>query len=261
MVKEEQMSKLTLGVVTIATNIYIDYWEAMVLSLESKFDENETCVVHVFTDQTEKARKIKRTLKKIRVEIYEIPPYGWPDATIRRYEIFTKFAEAIKEDVIMHLDADMIIVEDIFQDITELVQEKGICLVAHPGFWNNSPTLLNQVRFFLKNERAGQGSWEYRRNSTAFVQKELRKVYVCGGIWAGKRENFFKLTSELHLAVEADSKNSVMAIWHDESHLNKWASENEFHLLPPSFCFVNEYEHLSSLHPKVIAVTKKEKTR
>ena len=255
------MTEVSLGIVTIATNIYIKYWESMVLSLESKIGEGEECVAHVFTDQREQAQKIKETLRKVRVEIHDIPAYKWPDATIRRYEVFTKFSSEIRQDVIMHLDADMLFAENIFWEITQSVRQNGISLVSHPGFWNKQLNLRAVVKNFFQQAKTESGSWEDRKISTAYVPPELRKVYVCGGIWAGAHEAFFKLTAKLDIAVEIDRKNGVMAVWHDESHLNKWASENDYSLLSPSYCFVNEYAHLKSLKPKVIALTKNDKTR
>ena len=108
---------------------------------------------------------------------------------------------------------------------------------------------------------SSRGSWEDNKLSTAFVSRENRKQYVCGGTWMGRRIELFELIENLKVAVEVDFANGVVAKWHDESHLNRWAAFNDFNLLDPSFCYVNEYRHLSDLEAKIIAVTKEVRTR
>ena len=254
-------SNISIGVLSIATNINIDYWEKMVISFDNKIQPDQKCSVHVFSDQVERAKEVANKLANLSVRVYEIPPYKWPDATIRRYEIFSKFSNDIDETILMHLDADMIILENIFLDFSTFDEEKEIFLVAHPGYWNVDVSVLNRIKAFLRRTKPVRGSWETRVESQAFVEANLRKSYVCGGIWAGKRDAFFALTEELANAVEIDRTNSIMAVWHDESHLNKWASQHDYLLLTPEYCFVGEYRHLRGLKPKVVAVTKDERTR
>lgn len=251
----------TLGVLTIATNIYIDYWEDMVISLDSKLDIGQTCVAHVFTEQIERANSVAKKLKRLSVQVHEIQGYRWPDATIRRYEVFSKHSNLIHEDVVMHLDADMIILENVFSELIHSVQKKDVALIAHPGFWNRKISPIVRLKAMLTRSELTNGSWESRPESEAFVDPISRKTYVCGGIWLGKNKAIFKLIKQLSKSVELDRSNSIMAIWHDESHLNQWASKNDFVLLSPEFCFVSEYDHLKDLKPKVLAVTKKIKTR
>ena len=161
----------------------------------------------------------------------------------------------------MHLDADMIILENVFNNLIDAVREKDIALISHPGFWNRKISPIIRLKSFLTRSKLTNGSWETRPESKAYVEPIFRKSYVCGGIWLGKNRAVFKLIDQLSKSVEIDRNNSIMAVWHDESHLNQWASENDFLLLSPEFCFVNEYEHLKDLKPKVLAVTKKIMTR
>lgn len=256
-----RLDSTSLGILTVATNIYIDYWRNMVLSLDKRIEKNQNCVVHIFTDQPEKAKLIQAELVNLQVQIHVIPSYGWPDATIRRYEIFSNFASNIGEKVLMHLDADMLVVENFFDEITSIAQQGSMILVAHPGFWNKKVNIKRRVIQFLLGLSSQTGSWEQRKESEAFVERKMRKAYVCGGAWAGNRNIFFEMVDKLSDSVAQDSNNGVTAVWHDESHLNKWASENKFLQLSPSYCYVMEYKHLKGLTPKIIAVTKEARTR
>ena len=251
----------SLGILTIATNIYIEYWEEMVLSLEEHLLDGQKCVAHIFTEQTERASNFAQKLSKVSVEIHTIPPYKWPDATIRRYEVFAKYADLIKQDVLMHLDADMLILENVFENIIHFAMESDVVLIAHPGFWNRKFPLLSRVKALVFQSTPLNGSWETHPESQAFVNPKHRKPYVCGGIWFGKRAAILALINQAAEAVEIDRDNSVMAVWHDESHLNHWASKNHFLMLSPEYCYVREYDHLKDLKPKVLAVTKKIQTR
>lgn len=233
----------------------------MVESLQRNYNSNATCVLHIFTDQVEKALEIGNCVKKFDIQVHEIPPYGWPDATLRRYEIFHKFREKLNQDILMYLDADMLIRDDVIDEIVNAVSVDEIALVAHPGFWNLEHSWMRKFKNLVKKEVNSNGSWETREESLAYVPRELRKKYVCGGVWVGKRESLLKMIESLAINVELDRSNGVEAVWHDESHLNAWAARNEFLLLSPRFCYVNEYVHLSELKPGILAVTKTKRTR
>jgi hypothetical protein len=260
----------SIGVMTVATNIYIEYWKDMVTSLDMNVPKDFSISAHIFTDQPELAYEIGKTLINVNVVIHEIPGYRWPEATLLRYKIFADAAGLLIEEILMHLDADMLIASDFTESVCDALQTKDIALVSHPGFWFPNDVksifrLKHPIRQVIlrtfKKIRGRNGSWEVNQNSSAFVLKENRKQYVCGGTWFGRNRSIKLMLSELADQVQVDLERSVVAVWHDESHLNAWASRNEYLLLDPSFCFVNEYTHLSNLQPLIVAVTKDAKTR
>jgi hypothetical protein len=251
----------SLGIVTVETNIYINYWKDMVLSLDSNISKEQQCTAHVFTDQVQIAEDTRKLLKRIKVEIHEIPAYGWPDATLRRYEIFAKYADKLNQKVLMHLDADMLFLRNVYDEIVDSVSRQEIALIAHPGYWRGRSALSERIQNSLKIASKPRGSWEEREISKAYVPEGSRKTYVCGGVWIGKQLPFLKMINELYADVELDRMNGVEAKWHDESHLNRWATQNNFNMLPPELCYVREYAHLKALNPGILAVTKIAKTR
>jgi hypothetical protein len=185
-----------------------------------------------------------------------------------RYLIIDKFKEQYFEDILMHLDADMLICENFIDSIRfdELIG--GIGLVSHPGFWR--PRGVTRVRLYLRFPKrlltdiqrvflfGGLGTWETRKNSSAYVRRWDRRNYVCGGVWLGVRSNFSSLVSTCASNNELDLARGEMAIWHDESHLNWWAAQNEFTLLSPSYCFDPTYPQLASLPKLIQAVDKRQ---
>jgi hypothetical protein len=251
----------SIGILTVATNIYVDYWINMVRSLDKNLTSGQLCTVHVFTDQPDKAIAIQSELVNLRVFPHLIPAYGWPDATIRRYEIINEFASEINESVLMHLDADMLVMDNFFEEIISIAEQNRMMLVSHPGFWNKKISIRQKLRARINGSKATLGSWETRQESLAYVEPRAQTNYVCGGVWAGPREIFFEAIEALAEAVSIDRENGIIAVWHDESHLNNWASRNDYIRITPAYCFVEEYAHLAGLKPKILAVTKEVRTR
>jgi hypothetical protein len=237
----------------------------MVLSTSSMKSQN-LVTFHVFTDMVEEVSQFQKKYPNFKVVLHPIPSFGWPEASLYRYKIIGACASKLSEDILMHLDADMLVVSFETSDLDSTNWKGGIALVAHPGFWRpeilqriklytNYPGLLiRDFKMYLKN--GGLGSWCTDAKSAAFVVRALRKNYVCGGTWFGTRKSFLRMVSELESSVNLDEGNQLMAKWHDESHLNKWASKNEYALLSPSFCYDPTYPQLKGLKEVIRAVDK-----
>lgn len=267
-----QISSQSLGVLTVATNIYIDYWREMASSFNANSKLSDNIVLHVFTNQISEVELVKTELKNVRVVGHEIPNYHWPEATLLRYRIIDSFAEELSEDLLMHLDADMIVNQSPLTIVQNALINSQICLVSHPGYWRPK-TLLGRANFYRQNlgllfndirmilKIGGLGSWETDKESTANVPRRYRRNYVCGGTWFGKRISFLKMVSELSQNVAIDLKHDRIAIWHDESHLNSWASQNSHFTIDPELCFVSDYPQLQGLNAVITAVDKKIATR
>jgi hypothetical protein len=52
-------------------------------------------------------------------------------------------------------------------------------------------------------------------------------VYYQGCLWGGKVPDVLEMIEELESRVNEDLKNNVIAVWHDESHMNKYFIENK----------------------------------
>ena len=205
----------SLGVLTVATNIYINYWREMAISFDMNCKPSDNVVLHVFTNQLDFVERVKTELRNVFVVGHEIPNYVWPEATLLRYQIFDEAAEKLLEDVLMHLDADMLINKSPLETIIKTSMTDQVCLVSHPGYWRpkafatranfyrkNVTYLLNDLRMTLKT--GGLGSWETDKNSSAYVPRSYRRNYVCGGTWFGQRVHFLKMVSELSRSVTVD---------------------------------------------------------
>lgn len=257
----------SLGVFTVATNDYLQHWMKMVTSFDKQISKQVRCKFYVFTDQPSAALEHAKTLTAgSSVKIIEVPNYGWPEATILRFDLISSVCEQAQEDVLMHLDADMFVHKPLEVDFLTASDSYGIFAVAHPGFYKSflkkqklDGCITRSSRGLVKKWPgiSVKGAWETRTGvSEAYVPPSLRKVYVCGAVWGGKRDRFVPMVRALRDAVARDTRSGEMAIWHDESHLNRWMSENPFELLNPKYCWADPWSRSDGLECIIEAINK-----
>jgi hypothetical protein len=257
-----------LNIVSIATNKYLDYWKNQARSIDNHLAPDTTCTLFLYTDQPLDARIFAKGLNRIQVEIFSIPSYGWPDATLLRYRlILDKSQTWAGDEILVYLDADMLAVSSISYKDFNQNEQLGVTLVHHPGFYR--PLGYSKIKFYLAHPKVaiqdlftrvasgGLGAWESRSSSTAFVKRKHRKGYFCGGIWWGTASEIVSLCESLVSRIDLDSARNVLAIWHDESHLNWWATTHPHQTASPAYCFVSQYPALDTLSPKIVAVDKR----
>lgn len=64
------------------------------------------------------------------------------------------------------------------------------------------------------------------------------EYYVAGGLNGGKQAAFLAMCETLANNIQRDQDNNIMAIWHDESHLNRYiATHSQYKLLDPSYLY------------------------
>ena len=257
--------KTTLGVITVATNKYLDYWADQARSFVANPSQDLDLTLHVFTDQPDRVGQVASNLS-VRVVTHIIPNYKWPEAALYRYQLIHDFKEELTEDILMHLDADMLVRASITSSQLKSQMSNGICLVRHPGYFR--PRGLARIILYFQNAtttwadfwnqmRMGSlGTWETNKDSLAFVPRMDRKHYFCGGTWWGLRSDILKLSEELASRISVDERNGIEAVWHDESHLNWWASENDHGSADPRYCFAAGFSQLRGIPIVIQAVDK-----
>jgi len=252
----------------IATNGYLELWKSTALSIERECGESSLQIrIRLFTDELEEAKAwASENLKKIKFTFVQIPSFGWPEATLYRYEIFWDEFENFTEDLLMYLDSDMKVLRDFTAEILPNSWTGDIALVAHPGYYELEKEVQSISRFnllnlfrkikFSKLIRGGYGDWEDRAASTAFVPKGDRDTYVHGAVWFGWRTAILELIDVLRLNVIRDLDSSIIAKWHDESHLNWFHNNFETTLLSPKFSGFENYAFVMKLEPCIVTVHK-----
>lgn len=257
----------TLNIVSVATNHYFQYWKNQAKSLDAKLRSSNKCNIFLFTDKPEEASKFASQLNHTQVQVLPIPSYGWPDATLMRYRFISTLKGVVDhDDTIVYLDSDMLAVAEIYFSDFRQGDEKQVTLVQHPGYFR--PKGFASIPFYLANPKTavsdivnflvsgGVGAWETRSSSNAFVRRKSRKDYYCGGIWWGPAQKIISLCDQLAARIDEDLSRGIVAVWHDESHLNWWATENPHNTGSPAYCFSPDFPALRQLQPKIEAVDK-----
>jgi histo-blood group ABO system transferase len=83
-------------------------------------------------------------------------------------------------------------------------------------------------------------AFTYERNaqSTAFVPPGTGRHYYAGGFQGGRTNRYLDTASDLRSRIATDERNDLVAVWHDESHWNRYLIDNPPTIeLSPSYCF------------------------
>jgi hypothetical protein len=174
-----------------------------------------------------------------------VPHEEWPGPTLHRYHTFLKAREYLSIfDQIFYADVDMLFVAPVGEEIFS----NGITATIHPGFVG------------------GCGTPERRPESMAAIAPGSQNKYFCGGFNGGASEKFMAMAMELAWRVDQDRKKHIVAVWHDESHLNRYLYDSPpAKILDPSYCYPENadtsYTGLWSANrltitPKLLALTK-----
>jgi histo-blood group ABO system transferase len=202
---------INVGLVVIATNKYICFAKPLFDSMQQYFliDPGIQKKMFLFTNQTAFEGPV--------VIYQEHEP--WPFMTLKRYEIFHKNRQVFEEmDYLFYSDVDMLFKNHVGREILgERVATK------HPGFWHTP-----------------RQNFPYETNpfSTAYIEPDEGENYFAGGFNGGKREVFLEMARVISENINKDLSNNYIAVWHDESHLNRYLIDHQPSLiLDPSYCF------------------------
>ena len=209
---------MKICILTIATNKYLQFVEKLYEDLSEKFCPGAEISCLLFTDH-----EIEEAGDNVRVHYIDHEP--WPMPTLKRYNYFVKEKDFILEhDYCFYFDADM--------RIDGVVKQDEVCgdLVATRHGYQSLMDSSSQT--FDRNSK-----------SLAYVPFEEKTVtYYAGGFNGGKTEVFMKMADTIAERVDEDLKNNVVALWHDESHMNRYLIDNPPTLdLDPTYCYAEEF--------------------
>ena len=162
----------SVGLLVIATGRYLAFAEDLLGDLDRLVDPSREVVVNLFTDAAAETVAALERRHTVGLQALPVPALRWPEASLYRYELFSRAAERIGGDVLVYLDADLRLRRDLTGLLRPAGWAGGMAAVRHPGFYRRRP-----VR--------PRGTWETRRASRAYVPAWRRRRYVCGGVWMG----------------------------------------------------------------------------
>jgi len=173
----------------------------------------------------------------------------WPYVTLKRFKIILKAKDIIeKNDWFVFIDADALVVDHISEN--EFFDDtKPFFGVWHPCHNLGMPP---------HNELPG--AFETNKSSLAYVdvEKEMPTVYYQGCLWGGKVPDVIGMIEDLNNMVNEDLENDVIAIWHDESHLNKFFIDKKesVNTLRPEYAYPEVFSGYCEFEPKIVHLAK-----
>ncbi len=218
--------KSRVAILYICTGKYSVLWEGFYQSFQKFFLKNSIVEYFVFTD----AKKIPYEEEK-NVHKYYQKNLGWPNNTLRRFDIFLRIEDILKDfQYVYFINANMRCVRPITEEnFLPLKDEENLVVVQHAGYYQKKVT-----------------EYPYERNpqSLAYVPIERAKYYVMGSLNGGKSNCYMEMVRKLSINTDKDWENGIVALWHDESHLNRYILDRkDVKILPPSYCAAEELEY------------------
>ena len=201
-----------VGLLVIATGKYDQFIPLLYKSMKKHFLKNHDVTMFVFTDQEMPQKE----------DIISLPHAHepWPNPTLKRYHVFDKYKENLsKMDYLYYCDADMRFVGDVGDEVLP-DPESNLVATEHPGFYGGR-----------------RGTYETRKESTAYVSNEEGECYFAGGFNGGTSEAFLNMSATIKERVDKDLENGIIAIWHDESQMNRYLIDYKPKKLNPSYCY------------------------
>lgn len=224
---------MKICILTIATNKYIQFVERLLDNIDDNFLNGHDIQCLLFTDHEVETSD--------NVRVCKIDHEPWPMPTLKRYNYFIKEKDFISQfDYCFYFDVDMAVIDKVGDEVLG-----DLVATQHP-----------YQTFHDKKDR----SYDRAPESLAYVPfGEEGDNYYAGGFNGGSTKRFLEMAEIIADRVNKDMSNGVIALWHDESHMNRYLIDNPPSLiLTPSYCFAEEQMNNPQYpyEPKIIALKK-----
>lgn len=231
---------MKLAIIFIGTGQYLNFLPSWYESCEKNLVPSIEKKYFVFTDG-----EISNVPDN--VNIFEQKHLPWPYITLLRFDTILKAKNQLLEfDYVLFLDADTLIVSEI--DEKDIFTDKKYIGVHHPCHFMNMPP---HDKF--------PGAFETDNRSLAAVSDENdTSVYFQGCVWGGKVPYVVEMIEELNRRTQVDLNNDVIALWHDESQMNKFFSErrDDVHVLGPEYAYPETFSSCCNFEAKIVHLEK-----
>ena len=210
---------MKVGIFYICTGRYSIFWKAFYESCEKFFLPDVEKHYYVFTDSDDIPSDVPNITKYFR------SPQGFPLDSLLRFDMFIDIEdEASSCDYLFFFNSNMQFQRVVQPDeILPGQDDNGLVVVLHPGYYDKKDSL------FLPYEK--------HRRSSAYIpySKAEHYEYYMGGVNGGTSSAYYDLIHQCSKNIHTDMDNGVLALYHDESHLNRYVHGKKVRVLTPSF--------------------------
>lgn len=215
---------MKIAIIYICTGKYDVFWDDFYKSSEKYFYPEIEKHYFVFTDSK---RMIE--LKEMNVHPYYQCKSGWPYDTLLRFNWICTIQDILTTyDYCYFCNANSLFLKEVNNNIIPLPTEKM--------------PLIFSIHVRGYEDTTGElSSPERNPDSTAYVPEGTRCRAHSGGFWGGLSTDVLLMCRTLRDRIAQDLNNGIIAIWHDQSHLIKYATEVKHYNVEKGIVASEEY--------------------
>lgn len=220
---------MRIAILYICIGKYIKFFNQFYKSCEEFFLPNIKKHYFLFTDNINISTTYNQSI------IFQ-EDMGWPGNTLFRFKFFQKCKSELEQyDYIFFFNGNTQFLQAIFPE--EIIPNKEESYLTGLSW---SHIYKNNLLF------------PYDRNqlSKAYIPIGKGKYYFQGGLIGGRNLEFLTLLDELSKNIDDDFSKSIIAVNHDESHLNHFFLNKNIKVLNAQYG--RPEEHAFPTNPKII---------
>jgi len=229
---------MNLGIALFCTGKYIMFLDNYIKTCEQNYLPNTTKKYFIFTDGEFTVDS------QVDYEHIYIKKIGWPLDTLKRYAILNQHKDKfIDMDYISVTNANVIFPETVLEHEVLPTEDGGwMSTIAHPWWFNKTDNT--------------QFPFERNPASTAYVKPGEGEMYYQACFIIGRKDKFFELAKFVEEQSEIDLLKNLIAIYWDESYINKYWISNPPTKLSPAYCHPDPEIYNIGLSPKIVQLEK-----
>ena len=232
---------MKVAVIFIGTAKYLEFLPGYYEQAEKNLFPGVDKQYFVFTDG-----ELDGLPENITVVPQEHLPF--PYITLYRFDIINRSLHLMESCThLLFLDADTQVVDTVeFADVYD--DMKPLTGVHHPCH------ALGMVP-----HQTYPGAFETNPNSLAHVTpSDDTSIYWQGCVWGGRMDHATELVKELDRRTKVDESNGIIAVWHDESQINKYFIEKKrlVNTLDPCYAHPEIFDSTMPDDPKIVHLAK-----
>lgn len=201
---------MKIAITYICTGKYERFWNKFYETCERFFYPEHEKHYFVFTESKSISIEQYHNVTKI----YQ-NKVGWPYDTLLRFHWISMIQDQLYDfDYCYFCNANSVFIDTITEDVIPFPTEKKPlifwCHTAHYDHYSSNDITT-----------------ECNEESTAYIGANVKCRQHGGGFYGGTTSAFVRMTLDLRNNIQKDLNKDIIAVWHDQSHIIKYACEHD----------------------------------